>query len=78
MGRQEAEEEWGEKRDWDVHVTVVCVYAPTARATPGVKGKFSSNLQDTLDKIPSQDILILVGGFNASFGVGSLMRKSSK
>ena len=34
-------------------------YAPTARATPGVKAEFYSELQDALDKVPLSDILVI-------------------
>ena len=50
-------------------VSVLCEYAPTTRATPGVKQKFYAELQDTIDKVPTNDILILLGDFNARVGV---------
>ncbi len=50
-------------------VTIVCVYAPTARAPPRVKEKFSSELQDTLDRVPKDDVLVLLGDFNARVGM---------
>ena len=53
----------------DIYMTVVCVYAPTAKAPPGVKAKFFEDLQDTLDKVPIQDRLVLLGDFNARVGV---------
>ena len=34
-------------------VSVVCAYAPTARAPAWVKAKFGGELQDIIDKIPS-------------------------
>jgi len=34
-----------------------------------VKGKFNTDLQATLDRIPSQDMLIMAGDFNAKVGV---------
>ena len=36
---------WGSRERRDVYVSVLCVYVPTARATPAVKAKFSSELQ---------------------------------
>ena len=52
-----------------VFVSVLCAYAPTARATPGVKQKFYAELQDTINKVPANDILVLLGDFNAWVGV---------
>ena len=51
------------------YLSVVCVYAPTAKATPSIKQKFYSDLQDTIDKIPQNDILLMLGDFNARVGV---------
>ena len=45
--------------------SIVCAYAPTARATPGVKAQLCSDLQVTLDHIPQNDILVVLGDFNA-------------
>ena len=46
-------------------VTVISVYAPTAKAPPGVKQQFNEELQNSLDKVPPSDILIILGDFNA-------------
>lgn len=51
------------------YVSVVCAYAPTAKAPPGIKEKFYSDLQDTIDKIPQNDVLVMLGDFNARVGV---------
>ena len=50
-------------------VTMVCDYAPTAKAPPLLKSRFNSDLQDTLDKIPQKDVLLVLGYFNARVGV---------
>ena len=50
-------------------MSVLCAYAPTVKATPGVKQKFYADLQDTIDKVPANDNLILLGDFNARVGV---------
>ena len=53
----------------DMSVSAVCVHAPTARAPAGVKSRFLGDLQDTLDKVPQNDVLVLLGDFNARVGV---------
>ena len=50
-------------------MSVLCAYAPTVKSTPGVKQKFYADLQDTIDKVPANDNLILLGDFNARVGV---------
>ncbi len=50
-------------------MSVICVYALTARAPLWVKAKFSNELQDTIDKVPASDVLIMPGDFNARVGV---------
>ena len=50
-------------------VSVLGAYAPTAKATPGEKQKFYTELQDTIDKVLTNDILIMLGDFNAWVGV---------
>ena len=47
---------------------VSTVYAPTAKAPPAIVQKFMDNLQDTVDKIPASDVLMLLGDFNARDG----------
>ena len=49
-------------------ISVYADYAPTARAPPGVKGKFPYELQDTIDKVSQSDVLLLLGDFNAQVG----------
>ena len=34
-----------------------------------VKQKFYSDLQDTIDKLPQNDVLVMLGDFNAQVGV---------
>ena len=47
-------------------MSVVCVYA---RAPPGVKSRFKNELQDTLDKVPQNNVLVLLGDVNARVDV---------
>ena len=50
-------------------MTVVCAYAPTAKAPPSIKQIFYSDLQDTIDKTPRTDVLVILGDFNAQVGI---------
>ena len=50
-------------------MTVICAYAPTARAPQEVKSKFSRELQDTRDKVSQKDVLVVLGDFNAKMGL---------
>ena len=47
----------------------MCAFAPTAKAPPSIKIKFYDNLQDTIEKIPHNDILVMLGDFNVKVGV---------
>ena len=38
-----------QKQNGSLFVSVVCAYAPTAKAPPALKAKFYTNLQDTID-----------------------------
>ena len=48
-----------------VFATIISAYAPTAKVTTSIKSKFYTELQDTIDRIPQSDILIILGDFNA-------------
>ena len=58
----------GAREPHDTYLTVFSAYAPTAKATPRVKEQFYSELQDALTKVPHNDILIILGDFNARVG----------
>ena len=58
----------GSRQTSNTYMTIVSVYAPTAKAPPGVKLNFFQNLQDLLDRIAPSDILVLLGDFNARVG----------
>ena len=45
----------GSRETSSTYLSVVSVYAPTAKAPPGVKAKFVDELQNTLDGIPPGD-----------------------
>ena len=50
-------------------VTIVCAYAPTAKALPAVRSQFLEQLQDTLADVPLGDTLVMLGDFNARVGM---------
>lgn len=58
----------GSREKRNTYVSVVCAYAPTAKAPPGIVQKFMEDLQDAIDKIPTSDVLLLLGDFNACVG----------
>lgn len=50
------------------YLSLISTYAPTAKAPPDVKTKFVDNLQGTLDSLPTGDIVMVLGDFNAQIG----------
>lgn len=50
------------------YLSLISVYAPTHRSCPDVKNEFYNDLQASLDSVPKDDMLILVGDFNARVG----------
>ena len=58
----------GSKETGNIFFPVISVYAPTAKAPPGIKEKFMDDLQDAIDRTPASDILLLLGDFNARVG----------
>ena len=53
-----------------LNVTVVSVYAPTHGAPSEVKERFYDDLQAVIDSVPSSDVLLTMGDFNARVGGG--------
>ena len=50
------------------NATIIQIYAPTSDAEEEEIIKFYDILQDTIDKIPRRDLIILMGDFNAKVG----------
>ena len=50
------------------YVQFVSVYAPTFAAKQAVKERFFTELQGVLDRTATNDILVIVGDFNARVG----------
>lgn len=48
--------------------TIIQAYAPTNVATDDVKDDFYNNLQTVIDSVPSHDLKIIMGDFNAQIG----------
>ncbi len=51
-----------------VNITVVAVYAPTLDAAEEVKDAFYDDLQGAVDRVPTADMLIVAGDWNARPG----------
>ena len=49
-------------------VSIVSVYAPTHRAPAEVKKAFYDDLQAVINSVPSSDMLLVMGNFNARVG----------
>jgi len=50
------------------NLSIINVYAPTEKADIERKQEFYDQLEDTFNKIPKQDRLIILGDFNAQIG----------
>ena len=58
------------RRSQPLYASVVSVYAPTHRASQGDKDQFFDDLQGVGDGISADDLLLIVGDFNAKVGCG--------
>ena len=50
------------------NITVIQVYAPTSNAEEAEVERFYEDLQDLLELTPKQDVLFIVGDWNAKVG----------
>ncbi len=51
-----------------LNLTVIAVHAPTLDATEETKGSFYNDLQDAVGRVPTGDMLIVAGDWNARPG----------
>ena len=51
-----------------VNITVIQVYAPTSNAEEAEVEQFYEDLQDLLELTPKQDVLVIIGAWNAKVG----------
>ena len=51
-----------------MHGTIVSVYAPTNRASQEEKDEFYADLQSVIDGVAEEDVVMIVGDFNARVG----------
>ncbi|XP_072014979.1 craniofacial development protein 2-like [Amphiura filiformis] len=58
------------------NISIVQVYAPTSTASDEAMENFYGQLQDVLDKIPSKDMLINLGDWNAKVGKSDIKSRS--
>ena len=54
----------GGRETRNLYVSVILVYASLAKAPPEVKGKFSNELRDAIEKVPQTDVLLPLSDFN--------------
>ena len=50
------------------NITVIQVYAPTSNAEEAEAERFDEDLQDLLELKPKQDVLFIIGDWNATVG----------
>ena len=50
------------------NITVIQVYAPTSNAEEAEAERFYEDLQDLLERKPKQDVLFIIGDWNATVG----------
>ena len=51
-----------------INITVIQVYAPTSNAEEAEVEQFYEDLQDLLELIPKEDVLFIIGDWNAKVG----------
>ena len=79
IGSRAASEEWGAVSStlviaglkWPVEIkgAILNYYLCISKALPSVKSKLSEQFQDTLDRVPNSDFIVLLCDFNERVGV---------
>ena len=72
MVRVKLDDGYGRQIGWNIsrptYATIISVYAPTHRSSQGKKDEFYADLQKSLDGVDRNDVLLLLGDFNARVG----------
>ena len=58
----------GSRETKSTYISILSVYAPTAKAPPATKQKFMEDLQDVVNEIPTSDVMLFLGDLNARVG----------
>ena len=61
-----------------MNISLVQVYAPTSTAANDDIDNFYNQLQDVMDSLPKNDVVLVIGDFNAKIGKGILHDVESK
>ena len=56
-------------RDKPFNITVIQAYAPTSNAEEAEVEQFYEDLQDLLELTPKNDVLFIIGDWNAKTGI---------
>ena len=46
-------------------LNIICAYAPQAGSSDNIKDSFYKKLKETIESIPTHEVIIVVGDFNA-------------
>lgn len=60
------------------NITMINVHAPTEEKEDDIKEDFYNDLEDVIEETPKQDILIVLGDFNAKIGREQTNKKSGR
>ena len=60
-----------------LNITIIQVYAPTSNAEEAEVEQFYKDLQDLLELTPKEDVLFIIGDWNAKVGSQETPRKQA-